>query len=166
MEIQYCSKNVSLDHKEVILNALDEFCDLLAIPKHLVHITHGAAAVLNGIRDTTNDIDINILGVNVWSMLQNLKMGLKVRHDMLGINPGADVIYIGQLQLHWQDEIDLTTEVSNIRGYLVSTKYQILVERIKLGRDKDRQEAIMLLPKHFNTLPKYLQERASILGWV
>lgn len=159
------AESIELD-KRMIIGTLENLCTIFDIPRKHIHISHGAAAVINGIRETTRDIDVCVLSSKSWEKLISVDVGVLKRYELLGLNVGADVLEIWKVELHWPDEIDIGQSVVNVDGFWVSTNYQILIERIKLGRDKDRQEAIKLIPEYFDTLPKYLQERAHLLGWV
>ena len=50
----------------------------------------------------------------------------------------------------------------NYRGYRICTEYQLFVDRIKLGREKDLVE-MRLLNKHYSELPEYLKDRYNQL---
>lgn len=153
-------------NKARIIDTLKFLCSEFNVPHNHLHITHGAAAVINGIRETTRDIDVSVLSPITWEEFKGIGLVECKRYELLGLNVGADVLDFGMVELHWPDEFDISQDVNVVDGFLVSTNYQILIERIKLGRDKDLEEAIKLIPEHFASLPKYLQERAAMLGWV
>ena len=82
--------------------------------------------------------------------------------ELEGIMIGADIIAVGDVDLHWYDEDDLSYQHRNYRGYRICTEYQLFVDRIKLGREKDLVE-MRLLNKHYSELPEYLKDRYNQL---
>ncbi len=156
---------MSLD-KETLLNELTTTCAQLQIPHHHIHISHGGAAVINEIRKTTGDIDVSILSVKTWERLLKANVGEFIRYEPLGLSVGADAIRVGNIDFHWMDEIDITVDVHNVDGFWVSTNEQILIERIKLGRDKDKDEAMYLMSWGYgDPLPAHIYQRLTHLGW-
>lgn len=153
-------------NKEQLLSELTQACKDNNIPHHLIHISHGAAAVINGLRETTSDIDVAVMSANIWANLFS-KYGDKnhIRYDPLGFNCGANVIRVGNVDFHWMDEIDISVDVYECLGFFVSSNKQILIERIKLGRDKDRAEASQLIEAYYDQLPQYLKDRYFELCW-
>ena len=151
-------------NKTELLNELTLTCDRLNIPHHHIHISHGGAGVINGTREFTNDIDVAVLSpvtwVNILFPLEN-----KIRYNPLGLSVGADAIRVGNIDFHWMDEIDISVDVHDVGGFWVSTKYQVLIERIKLGREKDKEEAVMLYKEYSSRLPEYLNKRFKSLNW-
>lgn len=151
--------------KSSILSTMEYMCTLFDIPRHHIHISHGAAAVLQGIREETDDIDVAILSPKTWSNLLDYGVGDLKRYEVLGLNVAADVLGFQSVEFHWPDEIDICQDVETMNDFLVSTKYQILVERIKLGREKDREEAVALYSRYVHKLPDILVDRYRRLGW-
>lgn len=146
--------------KRKFSTALAETSRKLNIPRENMIISMGGASLIFGMRETTNDIDISMLDSWDRQIFNRLVFeGYKVtRYEATGTMPGVDIINVGDVELHWPDEVDLGYQHRNYRGYRISTKYQLFVDRIKLGRDKDLAEMI-LLNEHYDQLPPYLKDR-------
>lgn len=137
----------------------------LNIPRENILISMGGASLLMGLRETTNDIDISIIDSwdrQIFHRLISEGHSAK-RYEQTGLMAGADIITVGDVDLHWYDEIDLNYQHRNYRGYRICTEYQLFVDRIKLGRDKDLTE-MRLLNKHYSSLPEYLKARYNQLA--
>lgn len=147
-------------NKRDMLTQLAHTCEKLNIPRSIVHISHGGASLLHGLRETTEDIDVEIMNEVVW---ERLTRSHKVtRYEALGLNCGASIINVGNIDFHWSDEKDLSTQMYAYREFFVSTKYQLLADRIKLGRSKDMGD-IHKLSDFYLQLPKYLKLRLDSL---
>lgn len=136
----------------------------LNIPRENMIISMGGASLIFGLRETTNDIDI--LMIDTWDRQifnRLVSEGHQVkRYEQTGIMIGADIIAVGDVDLHWYDEVDQSYQHRNYRGYRICTEYQLFVDRIKLGREKDLVE-MRLLNKHYSELPQYLKDRYNQL---
>lgn len=136
----------------------------LNIPRENMIISMGGASLIFGMRETTNDIDI--LMIDTWDRQifnRLVAMGYPVkRYKQTGIMIGADIIAVGDVDLHWYDEVDQSYQHRNYHGYRICTEYQLFVDRIKLGREKDLAE-MRLLNKHYTELPQYLKDRYNQL---
>ena len=136
----------------------------LNIPRENMIISMGGASLIFGLRETTSDIDI--LMIDTWDRQifnRLVAQGYPVkRYEQTGIMIGADIIAVGDVDLHWYDETDLGYQCRNYRGYNICTEYQLFVDRIKLGREKDLAE-MQLLNKHYPKLQKYLKDRYNQL---
>ena len=74
--------------------------------------------------------------------------------------PAADVINIGNVDFHWRGGMPKDFDWKKVgvyRGFMCSTKVHILEDRIKLGREKDVDEVIKLLP-YRNSISKELND--------
>ena len=136
----------------------------LNIPRENMIISMGGASLIFGLREATNDIDI--LMIDTWDRQifnRLVAEGHSVkRYPQTGIMIGADIIAVGDVDLHWYDEDDLSYQHRNYRGYRICTEYQLLVDRIKLGREKDLAE-MLLFKEHYSKLPQYLKDRYNQL---
>ena len=136
----------------------------LNIPRENMIISMGGASLIFGLRETTNDIDILMIDTwdrQIFNRLVSEGHPVK-RYEQTGIMIGADIIAVGDVDLHWYDEPDLGYQCRNYRGYNICTEYQLFVDRIKLGREKDLA-GMQLLNKHYPKLPQYLKDRYNQL---
>ncbi len=140
-------------NKRELMTELSQTCDKYNIPRDKILITCGAAAVIHDLRLETNDIDVEILDERTWDNL-NWSEGTTVkRYEALNLMPGADVINIGNVDFHWRGGMPKDFDWKKVgvhRGFMCSTKVHILEDRIKLGREKDVDEVIKLLPYRYS----------------
>lgn len=143
---------------------LAETSTKLNIPRENLIIYVGGASLMYGFRHTTNDVDLMVIDSNREIFNRLVSEGHQPkRYEQTGLMPGADVISIGSADLHWYDEVDVNYDMRNYRGYKISSRYQLFVDRIKLGRDKDMAD-IALLDSHYHELPQYLKDRYNKLA--
>lgn len=129
------------------------------IPRENLIIYVGGASLMYGLRRTTNDVDLMVIDNNREIFNRLVSEGHQPkRYEQTGLMTGADVISVGLADLHWYDEVDSNYDMRNYRGYRISSRYQLFVDRIKLGRDKDMAD-IAMLDSHYNELPQYLKDR-------
>lgn len=129
------------------------------IPRENLIIYVGGASLMYGLHRTTNDVDLMVIDNNREIFNRLVSEGHQPkRYEQTGLMSGADVISVGLANLHWYDEIDSNYDMRNYRGYKISSRYQLFVDRIKLGRDKDMAD-IAMLDSHYNELPQYLKDR-------
>lgn len=143
---------------------LAETSQKLNIPRENMIISMGGASLMFGLRQTTNDVDIMMIDSDREIFNRLVSMGHKPKRcEQTGLMSGADIISIGDADLYWYDEVDTNYGVRNYRGYKISTRYQLFVDRLKLGRDKDIAD-IAMLDSHYNELPQYLKDRYNQLA--
>ena len=137
----------------------------LNIPRENMIISMCGASLIFRLRETTNDIDFLMIDTwdrQIFNRLVSEGHPVK-RYEQTGIMIGVDIIAVGDVDLHWYDETDLGYQYRNYRGYRICTEYQLFVDRIKLGREKDILE-MRLLNKHYSGLPQYLKDRYNQLA--
>lgn len=136
-------------NKRALMTELAQTCDKNDIPREKILITCGAASVIHGLRQETNDIDVEVLDEHTWNNLGWVICDDRKHYEALNLMPAAEVINIGNIDFHWRGGLPKDTKWHKIgvyRGFMCSTKIHILEDRIKLGRKKDIEEIIKLLP--------------------
>ena len=93
-------------------------------------ISMGGASLLFGLRETTNDIDIlmiDTLDRQIFNRLVSEGHQVK-RYEQTGIMIGADIIAVGEIDLHWYVEMRLlNNHYSELPEYL-KDRYNQLVK--------------------------------------
>lgn len=147
-------------NKETFLATLNEAVQTLRISKKSVTISHGGASLLLGLRDETNDIDVQ-LQPNVFDILARKHEVVPL--DALGWNGPQQTIEFQGVDFHryhvgsflypfsWKEMVD---------GYDVTPALQLLVDRIKTGRTKDLDDILRLRNIWIN-LPDHYKDRLS-----
>lgn len=132
--------------KRELMTELAQTCEKLCIPRHNILITCGAASVIHGLRETTNDIDVEVLKEKSWEKLLQTGGEIKV-YNALNEMPGAEVISVGNVDFHWRGGLAKDFDWRKIgvyRAFMCSTKLHILEDRIKLAREKDVGDILKL----------------------
>lgn len=143
---------------------LAETSQKLNIPRENMIISTGGASLIYGLCQTTNDLVIVMIDSNREIFNRLISIGHKPKRcEQTEFMSGADVISVGEANLYWYDEVDVNYGMRNYRGYKISTRYQLFVDRIKLGRDEDMSD-IAMLDSHYNELPPYLKDRYNELA--
>lgn len=145
--------------KRIIGTILAQVSTKFDIPREYITINAGAASLIHGLRNTTEDVDITIYDRDYDIFNRILITPRLVKYyTPTGIQSGALVINEGHADLHWPDEFDTNYQTEKWRGYNLATKRQLFIDRIKLGREKDIAEMLML-KEYYPTLPPYLKDR-------
>lgn len=151
------------------LETLTSVVDGLNIPRKAVTISHGGASLMLGLRDTTEDIDVQ-LAQGTFDVLATKHEVKKL--SALGWNGEQSVIEVGGVDFHrssagafmypfnWRDAVN---------GFDVTPQLQLLVDRIKLGRVKDLSDMYKLrsiwihLPDSFKDRLTYILDKAGAI---
>ena len=149
-------------NKVSFLATLSAAVEALGIAKKSVTISHGGASLMLGLREATNDIDVQLTS-SVFDILAKTHP-VKVL-GALGWNGEQQVIEFQGVDFHrcpvgtiifpysWKDSVD---------GFDVTGQLQLLVDRIKLGRRKDLDD-IYHLRSLWRSLPDQYKDRLSHL---
>lgn len=133
-------------NKRELMTELSHTCEKLCIPRHNILITCGAASVIHGLRETTNDIDVEVLKEKSWERLLQTSNEVKV-YNALNEMPGAEVISVGNVDFHWRGGLPKDFDWRKIgvhKAFMCSGKVHILEDRIKLAREKDIGDILKL----------------------
>lgn len=144
--------------KRDFLSILSTACLRLDIPRNDVIVSHGGAALLMGYRKLTDDIDVSISAVH-WNRLRD--QGHHVTH----LPAKGDAVAIDIIELHgvdWHVHSDPLPTTFSHRQFRVTTRLQLLRDRIDLGRDKDLDD-IRQLAEYYPQLTHQQSARLSKL---
>ena len=151
-------------NKQQLIAELTGICNTHAINYADICITCGGASTIYNLREETNDIDVDVCELEVWNKLVSIP-GVKTKHyPALGLMTAADVVSIGNVDFHWRDnnqEKDYIKNYSMYLGFNVSTKLELLEDRVKLGREKDLEDINLLKDEYQNLLSDELKQRLS-----
>lgn len=110
-------------------------------PKDILVIC-GAASVINGIRETTADIDVEVLTQSCWDKLSDLELD-KDHYPKLNNSPAADILKFGSFDFHWRGKDITLPDIEErvfINGVPIQTLKETLESRLLMDREKDQQE--------------------------
>lgn len=136
---------------KMVTEELSRVCKELDIPNEHIRICAGGAAMIHGLRESTMDIDVDVLDASTWNKLL-LSQNPISRYEPLNQMSGAIVVSIGNIDFHyWDGAAQYNVNICG-SGFVVQTKPELLEMRIRLGRYKDLAEIVNLLPICGDTL--------------
>ena len=128
---------------EMYLNELNYACNFFDIDPADVTVSHGGASLFHGLRDSTNDIDVS---VSKESYQKVLNAGYKPSLiPALGDLPAWELISFGNVDFHLHRHVP---ETIMLHGFKVTTKLQLLKDRIDLGRKQDISDINLMKELH------------------
>jgi hypothetical protein len=134
-------------NKEEFFKTLDNAAEKLGIKKDEIVISHGGASLYYGLRDSTNDIDVQVYFTRQTERIlkDNCISANIVELPALNENCRPVLIYpIMGVDFHIRETNDthcLQDLARTTEGYWVTTRFRLLKDRIDLAREKDLSDA-------------------------
>lgn len=129
---QYCSltnKVTEMNKQEFVLN-LKEWANKFNIDLKDVWVSHGGALLMHGLKETTEDIDLN----GSKSMVNDFKAK---GYESKRITEYVELISFGEIDLH--NAVRPRNNLVEIDGILVVSLEKTLKDYLKLNRPKDQK---------------------------
>ena len=129
-------------NKASMFEELMDTCKKLNIEPNHILISHGGASLVYDMREYTGDIDVEVLDVGDWNILKFIYPNNIKHYPALGRCSAVDAIAVGNIDFHHpRGAFGLQgRETIIVNGFHISSQKQLLVERIKLGREKDMDD--------------------------
>ena len=151
-------------NREEFIATLQNACKWLCIDPKDVVISHGGAALLQGITMSTQDIDANI-NFKVWDKtLHGCYEEVYRTKNIVALNKYCkDVTIIQAYDVDFHvvsdDEYSLEELVSLDNGFKVTNRKRLLEDRLRLGRSKDIHQIKYLWTMYGESLDITLKKR-------
>ena len=155
--------------KQGYLDTLDMAVQKLRMSKSAVVISHGGASLMLGLRNETNDIDVQLAP----GTFEALRSSQEVKtFSACGWSPAVDGFTFENVDFFKLPHGSILYPFEykdKTNGYDVTSSMQLLLDRIKLGRTKDLDDILRLksmwiyLPCHYKDRLSELLDKAGII---
>lgn len=155
--------------KQTYIETLNDAVQKLRMSKSAVVISHGGASLMLGLRDETSDIDVQLAP----GTFEALRSSQEVKtFGARGWSPAVDGFTFENVDFFKLPHGSILYPFEykdRVSGYDVTSRMQLLCDRVKLGRTKDLDDILRLksmwiyLPCHYKDRLSELLDRAGVI---